>query len=356
MWENDPGEEEKMESMPVYWKTRPEDVEETCALVKRGRVTMPTRSAGGRPIYMIEYGKSNLKRGKATLSSALGGFDIRAYADKTGDDYIPTVFLVGAVHGGEFEGTSAILNLIKLLETGTDYAGEPREEMVKACEGLHLILIPLINPDGRSRVPFDSFVGKTFHDLRYYCQGAWKDGTLCGYPGCKMMHPIKDYVSYLGSYFNDDGFNMMHEDFMGGNVSRETRLLLDVCRQEAPDFSILLHGGDNCPNHMIPPAYAFGRAMEEALSLSHRVEARHEEVGLPFAHQPNPHLNEANAPLAFNLVSAMHHSCGEPAVTFESNQGLVKEESRAFTYEEIYLAHRILFTEVCCQVREKFAK
>lgn len=343
-----------METMPVYWKTRPEDVEEVCRLVRKGRVTIPGRSAGERPIYMIEYGRSNLKRGKATLSSALGGMDIRAYADKTGEDYIPTVFLVGAVHGGEFEGTSAILNLIKLLETGTDYAGETRRELVNACEGLHLILIPLANPDGRSRVPFGSFVGKTFHDLRYYCQGTWKDGTLCGWPGCKLVHPIKDHVSYLGSYFNDDGINMMHEDFMGGNVSRETRLLLDICRREAPDFSILLHGGDNSPDHIIPPAYAFGRAMEEALSLSRRVEARHKAAGLAYSYHPDPHKEEGNAPLAFNLVSAMHHSCGEPVVTYESNQGLVEARSPGFSYEEIYLAHRILFSEVCHQVREKF--
>ena len=162
-----------MQTMPVYWKTRPEDVAKTCDMVKKGRVSIPAHSAGGRPIYMVEYGKSNLVRGKANLSSALGGKSYQAYADKTGEDYIPTVFLVGAVHGGEVEGTSAILNLIKLLETGTDYAGDAYPELVEACEGLHLILIPLANPDGRARVPFDSFVGRSFHDLRYYCQGAW---------------------------------------------------------------------------------------------------------------------------------------------------------------------------------------
>lgn len=48
-----------MQTMPVYWKTRPEDVAETCNLVKKGRVSIPTRSAGGRPIYMVEYRKSN---------------------------------------------------------------------------------------------------------------------------------------------------------------------------------------------------------------------------------------------------------------------------------------------------------
>ena len=345
-----------MQTMPVYWKTRPEDVAETCALVKKGRVSIPAHSAGGRPIYMVEYGKSNLVRGKANLSSALGGKSYQAYADKTGEDYIPTVFLVGAVHGGEVEGTSAILNLIKLLETSTDYAGKAYPELAEACEGLHLILIPLANPDGRARVPFDSFVGKSFHDLRYYCQGAWKDGTLCGWPGCKLVHPIKDYVSYLGSYFNDNGINMMHEDFLSGKLSDETQLLLDICREEAPDFSILLHGGDNSPDHIIPPTYASGKAMGEALELSRRVEKRHLAENLPYHFLPDRRGEQDDPPTAFNLVSAMHHACGEPAVTYESNQGLVEADRPGCTYDQIYLAHRLLFTEVCRFVREKHGK
>ena len=78
-----------MNQIPVYWKTRLDQVEETLAHVKKGRVTKPAVSAGGRPIYMIEYGKSNLPPRKANLSSALGGKDFSSYADKSGVDYVP---------------------------------------------------------------------------------------------------------------------------------------------------------------------------------------------------------------------------------------------------------------------------
>ena len=160
-----------METIPVYWKTTLQDVENTLKYVKKGKVTLGAKSAGGRPIYMVEYGKSNLPKGTANLSSAMGAADYSCYADKSGADYVPTVFLVGCVHGGEFEGTCAMLNLIKLIETGTDYAGNTNEDLVQLAEKTHLILVPMVNPDGRSRVPFNSFVDRTFYELRYYFNG-----------------------------------------------------------------------------------------------------------------------------------------------------------------------------------------
>lgn len=334
-----------MNPMPSYWKTRLKDVEETCALVKKGKVTRPCFSAGGRPIYCIEYGSSGLKPGTANLSSALGGKSYEAYADKTGADYRPTLFLCGCVHGGEFEGTAAVLNLIKLLETGTDFAGQPNEELTALLPGLHLILVPMANPDGRSHIPFDSFVGKTFQDLRYYNQGTWKDGSLCGWPGCKLVHPIKEHVSYLGGYFNDDGVNMMHEDFFSGNVSTGTRLVLDICRQEAPDLSVLLHGGSNSRNHLLGPTYSTLKAKQTVSDLSEKLQQRHQQEEIPFHHVPVRDLESGEMPPSFNLVSAMHHCCGGAALTYESNQGLVEAEGPGYTYDQIYRAHQLLFAE-----------
>ena len=345
-----------MSNIPVYWKTRLDEVEQTLALVKKGVVTQPCVSAGGRPIYVLEYGKSNLPPRKANCSSAMGGKDIRCYADKTGADYVPTVFLCGCVHGGEFEGTSALLNLIKLIETGTDYNGDKNEEIVELCEKMHLIIVPMVNPDGRSHIPFDSFVGKTFYDLRYYNQGIWKDGSLCGWPECKQIHPIKDHVAYLGGYFNDDGVNMMHEDFVGGKLSTGTQLVLDICREHAPDYSILLHGGDNCNNHMIPPDYASLKAKQEVFEVAKMVEERSVKEGVRFTNLGirNPENNDT--PPSFNLPSAMHHCCAEPAVTYESNQGLIEHRDPVYDYDEIYKAHMILFAETMRYELKKFGK
>jgi len=348
-----------MSNMPVYWKTSLEHVEETLKIVKKGKVTMAARSAGGRPIYTVEYGKSNLPKGTANLSSALGGKDVRCYADKTGADYNPTIFLVGCIHGGEVEGTSAMLNLIKLLETGTDYAGNPNEELVQLSQKCHLILIPMVNPDGRARMPFPSISGLTFEQLRYYDQGTWKDGTLCDWPDCKKVHPIKDHVEHMGSYFNDDGVNMMHEDFFG-EVSTGTRLVLDICSREAPDFSILLHGGTGCMNHMLSPVYSSYNTKQEIYRVSLAVEEACKAAQVRYLVMPIKETEKDAVPPSFNLISAMHHCCGTPAVTYESNQApdrsIELRGGLVYSFEEIYQAHSILFGETMRYYLKKFGK
>ena len=345
---------ETQNTTPIYWKTSLQDVEEAVKLVKRGTVTLVTKSAGQRPIYKIEYGKSNLPASKANVSSALGAGDMKCYADKTGADYVPTIYLAGCVHGGEFEGTMALLNLMKVIETGTDYAGNRHDALLALAERVHLVIMPMCNPDGRSHIPFDDFVGKSFEDLRYYNQGTWLDGTLCGWPECKKVHPIKPYVDYLGGYYNDDGVNMMHDDFFG-KMSNEVRAVLDVCLEEAPDFSILLHGGTNTIATILLPAYSSGNAKKTVLDVSECVGAKCAAEDVRFNVTKSIEGKENNAtPPSFNLISAMHHCCGEACVTFESNQGLTY--GTAYTHEQIYRSHMNLFEGTFERILAKFGK
>ena len=116
--------------LPVYWHTSVDVVQEDIKKIKKGKVTELLPSAGGRPIQMIEYGKNTLPKSMASLSSALGGFDYSCYADKTRDDYIPTVFLAGCIHGGEFEGTAALMNLICLRPALTLQARETMQSSI----------------------------------------------------------------------------------------------------------------------------------------------------------------------------------------------------------------------------------
>ena len=329
----------KDQSLPIYWRSTIEDLNEALKIVKRGVVTRAGESAGKRPIYRVEYGKSNIKLGRANLSSALGAHDVRFYADKTGEDYIPTLFLSGSVHGGEFEGTMAILNLIKIMETGTDYAGCEHPELLSLMEKIHLVLIPIANPDGRSRIPHRSVVGMTFDEFRYYDQGTWKGGELCGWPGCKSIHPIKEECEFLGGYFNDDGVNMMHEDFFG-EISNESKILIDVCRKEVPDLSIQLHGGTNCICTLLPNEYGSQENLERCMKLSNAVKVTLEENGIPYKVSGVGVISSA-----FGLKGAMHHVCGEPVLTFESNQGLLDCGAACYTYDEIYRSHMLLFEE-----------
>lgn len=343
-----------MKKEPVYWKTTLEDVEKAVKEMTLGRVEKKFLSAGQRPLYLISYGKANKLTRTANLSSALGAGDKMCYADKSKPDYRPTVLFAGCIHGGEFEGTAALLNLIKILETGTDYNGVRNELLSKAAEKVNILIIPCLNPDGRSRIEFSSMVGKTFEQLRYYNQGTWKDGSLCGWPDCKKIHPIIDYCQFLGAYFNDDGINIMHDDFFG-KKSSETEFLFDAVEDFVPDFTVLLHGGAEAPNHILKPAYAPDAVKKNILALENALKSRCEKEKLEYIVTSMDRGENNHSPISFNLTSALYHFCGEPCVTYESNQGL--EGCRcSLNHEQIYREHILLFEETIKHISEKEGK
>ncbi len=339
---------------PEYMSADLQRVKDVISTVRCGKVYTLCRSAGGRDIDMVEYGKNTLPPSKANLSSALGAHDVSCYADRSDAGYIPTLLLVGCVHGGEFEGTAGILNLIHIMETGTDFCGNDCTDLRSLAKELHLLLIPIQNPDGRSRIPLDSFVGESFETLRYYNQGTWLDGTFCNWPDCKKIHPIKDHVSYLGGYFNDDGINLMHDDFFG-HMANENLALLDVCKKYAPDVAILLHGGTNTVDMLLQTAYASGNSKKEAIRISEKIKTEMDKEGLQFRPIRDTMETGENdtVPKSFNLSSAMHHACGGVCLVYESNQGLSDAEGRGWSYEEIYRHHMVLFETLMRHLQER---
>lgn len=150
---------------------------------------------------------------------------------------------------------------------------------------------------------------------------------------------------------------MMHEDWFGGNLSAGTRAVLDVCRKDAPDFSVLFHGGDNCTSHMLAPDYGSLKAKKEVYELGLVVRDECEKAGVRYRSVDIPSGEDrAESPVSFNLASAMHHCCSEPAVTFESNQGLTDRGDIIYTHEEIYKVHAIYIREVMRYVLKKHNK
>ncbi len=344
-----------MNKIPKFYKTSLFDIENILKSAKKASVSQLCLSAGSRPIYMASYGKLNTFKRTANLSSALGGKNKKCFADKSSTDYVPTLLLVGCIHGGEFEGTAALLNLISIIENGCDLAGKEFLDLKSLCDKINLLIIPCINPDGRSHIPFDSFVGKSFYDLRYYNQGTWKDGTLCGWPECKQKHPIKEYVDYLGGYFNDDGVNLMHDDFFQKKAN-ETQALFDVCEQYVPDFTVLLHGGTNTKNCVLGPAYAPLEIKQRVSGLDELLKTNCEAAGLHYyvASKNTDYGENKNPPVSFNLPSALTQHCGEPCVTYESNQGLTDDPNgRGYSYDEIYNHHLILFETLIKFITQK---
>lgn len=92
-----------------FWKSKLTDIEQCMLEVKRGKTRILASSAGGRDVYLSEYGeKMNFGR-RANYNSACGAGNPAHYARK-GQDAKPVLLIVGGVHGGELEGIVAVLN------------------------------------------------------------------------------------------------------------------------------------------------------------------------------------------------------------------------------------------------------
>lgn len=327
-----------------FWKSRLVEIEECMSTVSKGNASVLTSSAGGRDIYMVEYGLKEDFGRRANYNSACGANDPEHYARK-GLDANPILLIVGGIHGGELEGIIGVMNLIHLLETGVDYRGRRSDYLYENAHRFRLLLIPCMNPDGRARLPVDTLIDVPYEQFVYYMQGSWKDGTLCRWPDCKAVHPIKDASDFLGSYFNDDGINMMHDNFFAP-MAKETGALLGLSEREAVDFSVLLHGGANTEIHFPAIHYLPYLIMKKQQAFNSSIEAAYRRQGLPFSLQNQVVVDgEQPACPSFNLTSALHHTCGGMSMTFESNMGL-EAPGVKLTADEILDSHFVLFEEM----------
>ena len=328
-----------------WWITEPDDIAAILASCKRGTVHTLCKSAGGYEIPYITYGEKEDYNRQANYSSSCGARHPKYYADREGKR--KTIMIIGATHGQETEGVCGIANLLMLLETGVDLRGEAVPMITDAFDALNprLIIVPIYNMDGRRRCPADSMLGEP-HDadgygLRYYGQGTWKDGSLCGWPQCKMIHPIKEAAGYLGAYYNDDGINLMHDNFFAP-MAEETRALMKLIDEEAPECVIGLHGGSNSINELLQPDYVPQYTKEGVFNLATATAALESSFGYKTRVNPVKENNPGFPPPSFNLTSAIHHICGAVSSTYESNEGLC--EANGFGAEEILIRHYCLFT------------
>lgn len=332
---------------PSYWKTTLDEQTEILNTVKKGHVRSIAKSAGNRDVLMVEYGEKQDFRKTANYSSACGAGNTKYFADKAGKK--PVIFIIGAAHAGELEGTAAVFNLIKMIETGEDFRGYKNPYLSDCINHCRLLIIPLSNPDGRARMtPPAAMYGMSYDELRHYGQGRWKDGTLCEYPQCKSVHPIKDHVSFLGTYYNDDGVNMMHDNFFGP-MAKETQVLFDIAGNEAPDFTLMLHGGGNTKNSILNTTFVPLFVKQKIRILSLRIKEEAGKANLEFI-EPKIQHDDSFPPPSFNLASALHHASGTLPVLYESNQGLcydreLKNWETVLSFEQILTHHYILFGE-----------
>lgn len=321
----DPGDPPNPVDIPLFYGSSLAVIDKEVGQVKKGEVKVVATSPGGFPVYAVYYGVKQDFFSQANYNSAVAARNPGYYAKKDSSSK-PVVFFVGPVHGHEIEGIAGLVNLIHVAETGRDCRGEDWLSLQRKLEQCRVIIVPCGNPDGRMRSPYDSFVGLPVEVMTKYGQGTRTDGSSWGWPQAKSVHPMKGDVGILGAYFNNDGINMMHDDWFSP-MAAETHAILEIARSEAPDITVSLHSHHQT-SRILPSAYLPWFMKLRVDSLTRRVNDRYASAGLPSL--PDdwislPDVEDDSFPphTSFNLISALHHQSGTMAFTFECSHGTV---------------------------------
>ena len=307
------------EEIPSFWISTVDDVNEFLKKnVIKGKLEVIGTSAGGRPVYAVFYGTPREGHGTTTFSGALGFRDVRAYR---GPDHDKTVYLgLAAVHGGEFEGIVGMVNLISVIETGRDLRGMEWPDIGVLVEKLdRLILVPIVNPDGRDRLPLrmEAYQGTNHTVHEYLNTGGRPDGTIIGWPQIKEYIPWDDTIGFPGGYPNDAGVNIVHDDFFG-NMQPETRALFDLAHREKPDLIINMHTGGASHMFAIRPftETVLQPVFDAYITAVHTVLT---EKGLQRSYDAGIEADPTRMPSGtFNLDSALNMHCGGLSICVES--------------------------------------
>lgn len=333
-------------TLPAFWKTRLEHVEETVRAVKKGKASILTETPGKRSVHLVTYGAADDRKGTANYNSAAGGRDPFSYARKDGTQK-PVVFLLGPVHGQEIEGIAGLLNLIQVAETGRDLRGREWRELSANLARCRVLIVPSGSPDARARCPYDSWVGIDLRVHERVGMGTRPDGSNQTWPFVKQIHPMRGpQVGTLGAYWNDSQVNLMHDEWFDP-MSPETRAFFRLAREEAPDFIVSLHTHASAPS-IEPVAYVPWTIKQSLAELGDRVQRRYAEAGLP--HRPGgPKPVEDGTkfpPPAFNLVSALHHACGGAAFVHETPCGVRTPPYPKVSHEQLLDIQMLLYDEL----------
>lgn len=310
---------QERENIPHFWLTSIDDVTNFLYKnVKKGRIEVIGKSAGGRLIRSISYGSPRQGKGTTTFSGSLGFRDVRAYR---GPDHEKKVYLgIAAVHGGEFEGIVGMINLISVIETGKDLRGKEWPEINEIVNQLdRLILIPIVNPDGRARIPLrmEKYRNSDHTVHEYLNTGGYPDGTIIGWPQIKEFIPL-DFGKpiFPGGYPNDAGVNIQHDDFYATRQP-ETQILFDLCESERPDLIINMHTGAVFMNLHRPFAEPVLSPVFDSLYVY--VHKRLAMEGLQNTKNIKNETNPSRVPVGtFNLDGALNMHCGALSVVVES--------------------------------------
>jgi len=295
---------------PDWWLSAPEEVEAYLRSLKGVEVFSLGESAGGRPILAAAWGEHESLKGRTStsLASAIAGGDPEAFYGKGRRKRQSFVFL-GAAHGTEIEGTVAALNFLNVVVKGRDLRGRQRTRMAREGRKLRIVVIPFFNIDGRARfAERRHFIGVEPDDYRLMSQGNWRTGEKLSWPKSKLTVPIPpDRVEPLGSYFNDNGVNLVYDAGFGDEAQPETRALIRFLREEMPDCVLCSHTNSGSlvqpPDAFVPRHYQQRQMHMAAVAGARCRRERMKKSSVP-------RRTESYAGEVFYQTDMIYHVCG----------------------------------------------
>lgn len=331
--------QETQVNYPPYWITSIEDVKRYLEKnAVKGKFSIAGHSAGGREIFLYEYGEKEDLPQTVSFSSAWTARKPELYT-RAPERKKLSLFIYGAIHGAEVEGTAGLMNLINLLEHGVDLRGRRNDTLLELAEQYRIVIVPLAQPDGRARFTRNSMIGQSLDVFQYYAHGYWKDGTPCKYPYHKEIMPLPvDQMEHLGAYFNDNGVNCQHDDFFG-NMQPEVETLIRLVHEERPDCILSTHACEADPGMGFPAACLSEDGLTMAQQIAASVMARQLRENL----HPYHRVNLRRPTKGFILQDILFMASGGLPLLYEFPHGC---ENIPFTHEEIIDLGLTLFEEI----------
>ena len=263
--------------------------------VTRGIVQSAGESVMGRRLRIVEY------------SAAIGKRKL---------------LVIGGTHGHEPGTVASCMNLIHLLETGQDLAGEKHPDLLAVLDQVHLYIMPMLNPDGRA-VCMDSFHSQGVDTCVAYASGLKLDGDLVPYDAdskepCYFFDPRE--ALFVGGQFNAAGWAINRRLSDEYSEAIEVQQLLDFVKPLGLDAILDLHAcGSN---------FAFQARSHPApyWPIMREWQARAERLFASKGRQLKPLYGDGDPPQppGFFFNAALFHKQAKLGwMSFEGRQGYI---------------------------------
>jgi hypothetical protein len=333
-----------LEERPQWWQVRPDEINRIMRGIRHGKVETLCKTASGHPLWAVTYNSgenaaTTVNWPAAGSSSNPDKFRSRGYERQT-------VVICAGLHGAEPEGVAAALNLINLIESGSDLRGERNEVLRILIENYTVVIMPCVNMDGRSICP-DHLRGATYEQFRIASQGMWNDGKYINWQESKEYFPLPlERVAFPGGYPNQDGFNIMHDCAPGCLRTAEAAAILALAEREQTDLFLNLHSCEGSPVLLPPGMFNYAAHVERGNILHRKLMDKLKQHRL---------INDYQQPwehngYGINLNTAVTMCSGALALTYEST---VTDQ---LTFDQMLETHYILFETVLADgLREKFS-